>query len=253
MDYQVGTAFLLTAAAGLSTTIGSGLALLVRQPGAKLMGFALGFSAGVMVLISFVELLPGSIQSIGFLPAHAGLLAGMAGFLVIDMLIPHDYVGEHDHHETPEKRRLMRVGMLLMLGIGIHNVPEGMVTFVGALQDAHLGLAIAIAIAIHNIPEGLAVAAPVYAATGSRRKAFLWSFLSGVSEPVGAALAALILLPFLSASVLGWVLAVVAGIMIAISLDELIPVARSFKTEHSPILGVMTGMGVMALSLWILK
>ncbi len=253
MDDQVSTAFLLTAAAGLSTTIGSGLALLVRKPGAKLMGFALGFSAGVMVLISFVELLPGSIQSIGFLPAHAGLLAGMAGFLVIDLLIPHDYVGEHDHHETPDANGLRRVSMLLILGIGIHNLPEGMVTFVSALQDSHLGLAVAVAIAIHNIPEGLAVSAPVYAATGSRRKAFLWSFLSGISEPVGAALAAVILLPFLSTTVLGWVLAIVAGIMISISLDELIPVAKSFGTEHTPILGIMTGMGVMAFSLWMLK
>ena len=128
-----------------------------------------------------------------------------------------------------------------------------MATFAGALKDVHLGTAIAIAIAIHNVPEGLAVSAPIYAATGSRRKAFLWSVLSGVSEPIGAAIAALVLLPFLSYVLLGWVLAAVAGIMVAISLDELIPVANSFDMEHTPILGVIVGMLVMAFSLWMLK
>jgi len=116
-----------------------------------------------------------------------------------------------------------------------------------------VGIAIAIAIAIHNIPEGLAVSAPIYAATGSRRKAFLWSFLSGLSEPVGAALAALVLLPFLSPAFFGFVLAAVAGIMTAVSLDELVPAAKSFGGEHTPIIGVITGMAVMALSLWLLK
>jgi ZIP family zinc transporter len=139
------------------------------------------------------------------------------------------------------------------LGIAIHNFPEGMATFVGGLKDFHLGLAIAVAIAIHNIPEGLAISVPVYAATRSRRTAFLWSFLSGVSEILGATLAAAILLPILSERVMGFVLAAVGGIMVAISIDELIPVAKAFDTEHSPILGVIVGMMVMALSLWLLS
>jgi ZIP family zinc transporter len=139
------------------------------------------------------------------------------------------------------------------LGIGIHNFPEGMATFAGALQDLSLGVAIAGAIALHNIPEGLAVSAPIYAATGSRRKAFLWSFLSGVAEPAGAAVAALVLMPFLTETVLGLMLAVVAGIMVFISLDELVPVARSFGQEHLSIVGVGLGMAVMAASLWLLK
>jgi len=139
------------------------------------------------------------------------------------------------------------------LGIGIHNFPEGMATFAGTLQDVSLGTAIAVAVAIHNIPEGLAVSAPVYAATGSRRKAFLWSFLSGVAEPAGAAVAAVLLLPFLNTTVLGLMLSVVAGIMVFISLDELVPVARSFGQEHLSILGVVTGMAVMAGSLWVLQ
>ena len=148
---------------------------------------------------------------------------------------------------------MLKTGLLVALGIGIHNFPEGMASFVGALKDPSLGIAIAVAIAIHNIPEGLAVSAPVYAATGSRGKAFLWSFLSGVAEPIEAGLAALLLLPFLNDAVLGFVLAVVAGIMVFISLDELLPAARSFGEEHLSIVGVVGGMVVMAVSLWLLR
>jgi ZIP family zinc transporter len=217
------------------------------------MSFTLGFSAGVMILVSFVELLQSSIQYIGFLSAHIALFIGMAGIFLIDLLVPHSYMGQHDHGEDRSRGELMRVGLLVALGIGIHNFPEGMATFAGALEDVRLGIAIAVAIAIHNIPEGLAVSAPIYAATGSRGRAFLWSFLSGVSEPVGAALAALVLLPFLTEAVLGWILAAVAGIMVSISMDELVPAAKSFGREHVPIAGVISGMVIMALSLWLLK
>jgi ZIP family zinc transporter len=217
------------------------------------MGFTLGFSAGVMILVSFVELLQDSIFKIGFVRAHAGFFLGMLCFFIIDSIIPHDYIGQHESGRMKKSDQLKRTGLLVALGIGIHNFPEGMATFTGAIQDVKIGTAIAVAIAIHNIPEGLAVAAPIFAATGSRRKAFLWSFLSGVSEPVGAGLAAIILLPFLTVTVLGWILAGVAGIMVAISIDELVPVAKSFDTEHTPIIGVMTGMFIMAISLWLLK
>ena len=251
MEYNVGVALLLTAGAGLSTTIGSVLGLAVRKPGPRFMGFTLGFSAGVMILVSFVELLQGSIKSIGFLPAHLGFLLGMSGIFLIDFLVPHDYIGQHDHADE-SKGGLMRVGLLIAFGIGIHNFPEGMATFAGALEDIRLGVAIAVAIAIHNIPEGLAVSAPIYLATGSRGKAFFWSFLSGVSEPLGAALAALVLMPFLTKTVLGWVLAIVAGIMVSLAIDELVPAAKSFGSEHTPIIGVIAGIAVMAFSLWLL-
>jgi len=253
MEHNVGIALLLTAGAGLSTTIGSLLGLAVRKPGSRFMGFTLGFSAGVMILVSFVELLQGSIQSIGFLFAHAGFFLGMASIFLIDALVPHEYIGQHDHHGGGSEGGLMRIGLLVAFGVGIHNFPEGMATFAGALEDVRLGIAIAVAIAIHNIPEGLAVSAPVYMATGSRGRAFLWSFLSGVSEPVGAALAALVLLPFLTQAVLGWVLAAVAGVMVSLAIDELVPAAKSFGSEHTPILGAIAGMVIMALSLWLLK
>ena len=253
MDYNIAIALLLTAGAGLSTTVGSVLGLAVRKPGPRFMGFTLGFSAGVMILVSFVELLQGSIDSIGFLPACIGFFIGMASIFLIDSLVPHEYIGQHDHHGEQSESGLMRVGLLVAFGIGVHNFPEGMATFAGTLEDVRVGIAIAVAIAIHNIPEGLAVSAPIYAATGSRGKAFFWSFISGVSEPVGAALAALVLLPFLTPTVLGWVLAAVAGIMVSLAIDELVPAAKSFGGEHTPILGTIAGMFVMALSLWLLK
>ena len=253
MENNVALALLLTAAAGLSTTFGSALAIAVRRPGRQLLSFTLGFSAGVMILVSFVELLDQSIGSIGFLKANVAFFLGIGAIFLVDALVPHEYIGQKDRPDSQARDPLIRTALLTALGIGIHNFPEGMATFAGALEDTRLGMAIAVAIAIHNIPEGLAVSAPIYAATGSRRKAFLWSFLSGVSEPVGAALAAVILLPFLTQAVLGWVLAAVAGIMVFISLDELVPAAKSFGSEHVPIIGVIAGMMVMALSLELLK
>lgn len=252
MEGNVAAALALTTVAGLSTIIGSLLGIFVKKPGPRFMALTLGFAGGVMILVSFVELLQGGIEAVGFGPAHVAFFVGMAGMFLIDFLIPHEYLAEHHRTEGDGRGALMRTGLLVALGLGIHNFPEGMATFAGALQDLSLGVAIAAAIALHNIPEGLAVSAPIYAATGSRRQAFLWSALSGVAEPVGAAVAALFLLPFLSDMLLGLVLAAVAGIMVFISLDELVPVARSFGQEHLSILGVGLGMAVMAASLWML-
>jgi ZIP family zinc transporter len=252
----------LAMGAGLSTTIGSLMGVCVRRPGPKFMGFTLGFSAGVMILISFMELLTGAIETegIGFLKAHIAFFTGMVAYFFIDFLVPHEYLGQHDHPrgeydvvngKTPQA--LERTGVLVALGLSIHNFPEGMATLIGGVKDIQLGLAIAVAIAIHNIPEGLAISAPIYAATGNRRKAFLWSFFSGVSEMIGASLAAIVLMPFLSETLIGFVLAAVGGIMVAISIDELVPAANAFGSEHMPIVGVMAGMAVMVISLWILK
>ena len=199
MPGNIAIALALTTVAGLSTTIGGLLGVFVKEPGPRFMALTLGFSGGVMILVSFVELLAGGIEAIGFGPAHVAFFAGMLGMFLIDFLIPHEYMAEH--HRTGEpgaKDKLLKTGLLVALGIGIHNFPEGMATFAGTLQDVSVGVAIAVAIAIHNIPEGLAVSAPIFAATGSRRTAFLWSFLSGLAEPAGAAVAALVLLPFLN-------------------------------------------------------
>jgi ZIP family zinc transporter len=253
---------LLAVGAGLSTSIGSLLGITIKRPGPKFMSFTLGFSAGMMILISFMELLGGAIriENVGFLGAHIAFFTGMAVYFLIDFLVPHEYLGQHDHRlgkndliDGKAPPALERTGVLVALGVSIHNFPEGMATFIGGMEDVHLGLAIAVAIAIHNIPEGLAISAPIYAATGSRKRAFLWSFFSGVSEIIGACLAAVVLMPFLSERLIGFVLAAVGGIMVAISIDELVPAANAFGSEHMPIVGVMAGMAVMVISLWILK
>jgi len=254
----VGFALLLSALAGLSTTIGSVLALFVRKPGPRLMTLTLGFSGGVMILVSFVELLPGGIEALGFASANLAFFGGIVAMFLVDALIPHDYMAEHHHTESggdagPVKGRLLKTGLFVALGLGIHNFPEGMASFATALSDPGLGVAIAIAIALHNIPEGLAVSAPVYAATGSRSRAFWWSFLSGVAEPAGALLTAVVLMPFLNEAILGGLLSAVAGIMVFISIDELLPISRAYEEEHLSIVGVVAGMAVMALSLWMLK
>jgi ZIP family zinc transporter len=218
------------------------------------MSFTLGFSGGVMILVSFVELLQEGIDAVGFMPAHLAFFGGMLIMFVIDVRIPHDHLAErHRVRAGGREGRLLRAGLLVALGVGIHNFPEGVASLAGTLQNQRLGVAVSAAIALHNIPEGLAISAPVSAATGSRKTAFLWSFLSGLAEPVGAALAALILLPVLNDAVLGYVLSAVAGVMIFISLDELVPVACSFGEEHLPIVGAAVGMFVMSLSLWLLR
>jgi ZIP family zinc transporter len=268
----------LTTLAGLSTMIGSFLTVFFCKPGPRSMSLLLGFSAGVMILISFGELLQEGIRITGFAPAYLAFFAGMGLMFLIDIFIPHIHMGDpHDAvgeprdcplPEAPDRHgfrhgrkgrgpmsegRLLKTGLLVALGIGVHNFPEGITTFAGTLHDPRLGIAIAVAIALHNIPEGIAVSAPVFAATGSRSKALLWSALSGLAEPVGAVLTALFLMPFLNATVLGLVLAGTAGVMIFIALDELIPVACSFCEEHLSILGVIAGMVVMAASLGLLR
>jgi ZIP family zinc transporter len=273
-DPNLGLALLLPILAGLSTTIGSTLGFFTRRPGPRLMSLSLGFAAGVMILISFAELLPHGVEVIGFLGGYTAFLGGMAAMFAIDILVPHHYIAEEQdrraaapqgthrrwrrrrpcprHSGSEREGRLFRTATLVALGVTIHNFPEGIATFAGALHDPRLGIATALAIALHNIPEGLAISVPVYAATGSRSKAFLWSFLSGIAEPIGAAVTALFLLPFLNEAVLSGVLAAVAGVMVFISLDELVPAARSLEEGHVCILGIGLGMAVMVVSLWLL-
>ncbi|UCC67525.1 MAG: zinc transporter ZupT [Armatimonadota bacterium] len=249
---QVVFALLLSAFAGLSTTLGSAIAWLVPRPGPAFMALTLGFSAGVMIYISFVELLAAGLEEIGFLWGQLAFFVGFGVMLTMDLLIPHSYQSETDPGISLKDAKLLRTGLFVALGIAIHNFPEGLATFAAALSSRQLGIAIALTVAIHNIPEGIAVSAPVYAATGSRSKAFMWSFLSGLSEPLGAAMAGLVLLPFLSPALLGALLALVAGFMVFIALDELLPASRTFGREHLTILGVVLGMIVMAASLALL-
>lgn len=249
-------AILFTIIAGFATTIGGCIVLfLKRTPSPSFMSLTLGFSAGVMIIISFQELLHNAINSLGFVPANFAFLVGFGLMFLIDYLVPHEFIGQIDRKENKAyDPKVLKTGLFVAVGIAIHNFPEGMAVFVGTLKDVKFGLAIAVAIGIHNIAEGIAVSVPVFAATKSFKKAFWWSFLSGIAEPIGAVVAGIILYPFLTPVVLGWSFAAVAGIMIYISFDELMPLSRSCGgTEHVPIVGVLLGMITMIFSLWLLR
>ena len=266
MDHGLLVPLLLTLGAGLATGIGSAIAFFAHHTNKRLLAFSLGLSGGVMVYVSFVELLR---QAQEVLSAEWGVRPGMtaatgaffAGILligVIDRLVP-SFENPHEARPVEEMReskprdpKLMRMGVMTALAIGIHNFPEGIATFTAAAENLTLGVAIAVAIAIHNIPEGIAVSIPIYYATGDRGKAFRLSLLSGLAEPVGALLAYLVLMPLMSPTLMGCILAAVAGIMVYISIDELLPAAREYGEAHIAIYGVVAGMALMALSLIML-
>lgn len=288
MEINLGLAILLTTLAGLSTTIGSVLAFFMRTLNFSYLSVMLGFSAGVMIYISFTDLLGTAIQHVGFATANIAFFVGILIIAVVDMLVPHEYQAERENNVNPSqtvieqqpppvlssenfrqrRRRLgygpaqfavpsksavKRSGVLLAVGIAIHNLPEGMATF-STIASGHisLGIMVAIAIGLHNIPEGIAVSIPIAYATGSRRQAFIYSFLSGIAEPVGALIAYVILLPFLTQTLLLSLLAFAAGVMIYVSLDEILPLAHRYGKEHFVLIGLVAGMLVMAFSLFLL-
>ena len=258
-------AFGLTLLAGLSTGIGSALAFFTKRTNTKILSLALGLSAGVMIYVSFIEIFfkakdvlvkeMGTVH--GYWVTVIAFFGGMALIALIDKLVP-DFENPHEMHrveeidDVPAKKdfkRLYKVGIFTALAIAIHNFPEGLATFTAALSDPGLGVAIAVAIAIHNIPEGMAVSVPIFYSTGDRKKAFVYSFLSGLAEPVGAVAGYLILMPFMGPVVFGVLFAGVAGIMVFISLDELLPAAQEYGEHHLSIYGLVLGMAIMALSL----
>ena len=245
-------ALIITTVAGLSTTIGGAIGFIVKQKNLKFFSFTVGFTAGIMVGISFFELLPSGIAELGFLKACIAFFTGFIFIFLIDYFIPHEYMGQKEYIKKGKDKRLLRTGLFIALGIAIHNFPEGMAIFYGVYSDMKIGVAIAIAIALHNIPEGLAVSVPIFRATGSKGKAFLWAFLSGIAEPIGALLTAFFFLPFLNAVFLNYLLSGIAGVMVYISLDELMPVSRSYGYSHIPIISFFAGMVVMFLSLYLL-
>lgn len=267
MDNQILFPFLLTLFAGLATGVGSLIAFFAKHTNKRFLSFSLGLSAGVMIYVSFVEIFR---QAQDVLSAELGMKEGMGATVVcffigmlligvIDRLVPsadnpHEVRSVESLHlnKSPEEVKLKRMGVLTALAIGIHNFPEGIATFMAGMENPALGVAIAAAIAIHNIPEGIAVSVPIYYATGNRKKAFFFSLLSGLAEPLGALLAYFLLMPFLSPMLMGCILAAVAGIMVFISIDELLPAAREYGEHHISIYGMAAGMAVMAVSLILL-
>lgn len=256
-------AFGLTLFAGLSTGIGSGLAFFTKSTNTRFLSISLGFSAGVMVYVSFVEILQKA--RISLIPSYGEKMAawysvfaffgGILLIALIDKLIPSQ---ENPHEvrkveevniDNKQDPKLVRMGLFTALAIAIHNFPEGIATFMAGLTDPTLAIPIAVAIAIHNIPEGIAVSVPISYGTGNKRRGFLLSFLSGLAEPVGALIAWLILMPVLNDNLFGFIFAGVAGIMVFISIDELLPTAREYGLHHHSVYGFLAGMAIMALSL----
>ncbi len=298
---NVGIALGLTAFAGMATGIGSAIAFFARRTNYRFLSVATGFSAGVMLYVSFVEIFFKGTDSLvaaygdpwGHWVNAASFFGGILLIGVIDNLVPsaenphethteqetaplHDdsaplpdfnavaadperaAPGAHDHRV--EQTKLLRMGLFTALAIAIHNFPEGLATFLAALEDPSVGVAIAVAIALHNIPEGISVSVPIFYATGDRKKAFVYSALSGLAEPVGAILAYLGLRFFLGGDsgvippqVMGMLFGGVAGIMVYISLDELLPTSRAYGKSHDSLFGLLAGMAVMALSLLLMK
>ncbi|MHA2182641.1 MAG: zinc transporter ZupT [Promethearchaeota archaeon] len=280
-------ALILSTIAGLSTSVGSIIAYIMKKPSNKMISFIMGFSAGVMILVSFVELLQEGIRTNGMLVGMLFFLLGMGLMLLIDYTITHYYEFEDDSYKeeiinlpssniqqqnhnpkngrqhrrrhrnrhrnkVSQNNQLRKTSLLVTLGVFIHNFPEGMATFIGTLKEFDLGVLITIAIALHNIPEGIAVAATVASHNKNKFRPFLWSFVSGISEPLGALLVGFVLFPFINDVLLGAMLSVVGGFMVYISLDELLPMSRSLGKEHLSILGIAAGMLVMAFSLALL-
>ncbi len=273
----------LTVFAGMATGIGSIIAFTAKRTNYRFLSVATGFSAGVMLYVSFVEIFFKGADSLGAAYGEnlgnwintGAFFGGILLIGLIDTLIPssenpHEVRSEKKtavlHEDSPESAeqiksgKLMRMGLFTALAIGIHNFPEGLATFLAALQDPELGVAIAIAIALHNIPEGISVSVPIYFATGNRKKAFAYSFLSGMAEPVGALAAYAGLVFFLGGGsgaippqIMGILFSGVAGIMVYISLDELLPTSRAYGKGHDSILGLIGGMLLMAVSLLLMK
>ncbi len=259
---NIGFAFLLTLFAGLCTGLGSLIAFTAKKTNKKFLAVSLGFSAGVMIYVSMIEIFAKAKDSLinatdirtGNWLTVIAFFAGMFLIAIIDRVLPDEKNPHHvklveDMDSDKKSSKLMRMGVFTALAVAIHNFPEGLATFISALQEPEIAIPVAVAIAIHNVPEGIAVSVPVYHATGSKKKAFLLSFASGLAEPVGALIGYLLLMPFINDLTFGLIFAGVAGIMVFISVDELLPSAQEYGEHHLSIYGLISGMIIMAFSL----
>ncbi|MDC7808412.1 zinc transporter ZupT [Luteimonas sp BLCC-B24] len=257
-------ALAVTTAAGLATGLGSLLVLFARQPNARLLAFGLAFAAGAMVYVSLTEILDKSIlaftnaygEQLGFTWGTLSFLGGVLFIVATDRLVPNPH--ERLEVDDPYFREhnasyVKRVGLLTAVAITAHNFPEGLATFFATLSNPGVGMPLAFAIAIHNIPEGIAIAVPVYFATNNKLYAFLACLLSGLAEPVGALIGYAVLRPFLSEPVFGVVFGLIAGVMVFLALDELLPAAKRYAKGHETVYGLVTGMAALAISLVLFK
>ena len=250
----------LTLCAGMSTLLGGFVTFFVKRNNLKALSVGLGFSAGVMIYVSLNELMSEAPEMLGGfyseIPARAlsfaGFFTGIVIAVLIDYFVPDhiesDFLNTKSKH-CRQRHQIRRAGLITALAITLHNFPEGVATFLVSSQDLRLGIPVAIAIAIHNIPEGIAVALPIFHATGKKRLAIFYSFLSGISEPVGGLLGVLLLKTIMPAQTIGIMTAAVAGIMVYLSFDTLLPLAREYGENHHVVIGIVSGMLIMGFGL----
>lgn len=269
--------------AGLATILGSFLVIFAKQTNTRLLAFGLAFSAGAMVYVSLVEIFAKANISfakslgdkLGYTWATVFFFVGVALLVTLDRLVPNPHaemtegdvrlraaghvpgdvaiVSTSGPNGTADKKLIARVGLMAALAITAHNLPEGLATFFATLDNPVVGAPLAFAIAVHNIPEGVSIAVPVYYATGSRTKAVLATALSGLAEPFGAIVGYWLLAPYLNDFVFGAVFAIIAGAMVFLALDELLPAARNYAKGHETVYGIVVGMSAMAVSLVLFK
>ena len=247
-DIQMALA--LTTLAGLSTVIGGLISCFSKDLNYRYLSIGLGFAAGVMIYIAFVNLFFQAKNELGIVYANIFFLLGIVLVTLFDRFIPHFHI---DGKADSQSSRLYRAGVMTTLGIALHNLPEGLTVAFASLQDLKVGIPVAIAIAIHNIPEGFACSMPLYCGSGERTKAVFASFVAGMTEPLGALIAILILYPFLTTYNLAALMALVAGIMVFISFDELLPIANRYGDEHSANIGIALGIVMMIIALIALE
>ncbi|MCX6674526.1 MAG: zinc transporter ZupT [Methanothrix sp.] len=250
MEENILAALALTLFAGLATGIGSLIAYFIPKPDMRYLSLSLGFAAGVMIYVGFVDLFFSAKAVLGLGYANLFFGCGLVLIYLLDYLIPHIHM---DGLVDSQCNRLYRSGIMTTIGIAIHNLPEGMTVALVSLTDLRLGIPVAIAIAIHNIPEGIACCIPLYCATSDRKKSFLLSFAAGMTEPLGGVVAVLLLYPFLNAWILAAASALVAGIMVFICFDELIPIANRYGSEHLTNIGIIAGFFVMMIGLGLME
>ena len=250
---------ILTLCAGMSTLLGGFVTFFIKRNNLKALSVGLGFSAGVMIYVSLGNLMGEASEMLtayySVIPAKAlsfaGFFIGIIIAIIIDYFIP-DHIETdflNNQNKCKQRHRIRRAGLITAIAVTLHNFPEGMATFLVSSQDLRLGIPVAIAIAIHNIPEGIAIALPIFHANGKKRLAILYSFVSGISEPIGGLIGVLLLKTIMPEQAVGFMTAAVAGIMVYLSFDTLLPLSREYGENHHVIIGIITGMLIMSLGL----
>lgn len=248
----------LTTLVGLSMGLGSLLSFIVDETNKRFLALSLSFSAGIMIYVSFMDILPEGMELIEtYTGSHSSIIAltGFFGGMLITALMEkmvHKFGGHihgHGDHKDHDDAHLSKLGLMSAVAIAIHNLPEGLVLFTAGLKDITVAIPIAAAVILHNIPLSIAISVPIYHSTGSKKKAFTYALLVGLCQPLGAIIGYALLSRFFNDMVFGVLFSVVAGIMIFVSLDELLPSSQKYEDHHVSVYGAIAGMIVMALSL----